>query len=268
MNSTFNTFAKRYLFAGLVILAIAKGIGVALLWFLPTVGVEISNRHDGDTSHYIRIDFSSFFDNTVAQKRGIPKESQNDKSSEIRDFILLGLYGNSQKGYAVLALKKDPSKSQIVALHETFHGYKLTKIFLDYVVLQKDSKEYIVRIEKKSEQTKTLHKQEFATEQKRVRKSDITYFSRHPQEIWKNIAIVENKENGNINGFKIRWIKPHSKFAALGLRQGDILIRVNDKWLRSYKDALDAYNEARSSKRVLLTVLRNNSQKEFIYEIY
>jgi type II secretion system protein C len=105
------------------------------------------------------------------------------------------------------------------------------------------------------------------TNLKTVNKKDISYFATNPREIWKNISIKEVYNGKKIDGFKVMWIKPGSKFAQLGLKKGDIIIKANNKRLTSYKDAIDIYTNISRLKEVQITVLRDNDEKEFIYEI-
>ena len=62
-------------------------------------------------------------------------------------------------------------------------------------------------------------------------------------------------------------IKAGTPFATLGLRQGDIIIKANNKPMTSYKDALEIYKGIDKLEALQLIVLRNNQETEIVYEI-
>ena len=50
--------------------------------------------------------------------------------------------------------------------------------------------------------------------------------------------------------------------------EGDVIIKANNKELKSYADALDIYKKIGTLQALELVVLRNNQEKEIVYEIY
>ena len=85
--------------------------------------------------------------------------------------------------------------------------------------------------------------------------------------IWKNISIHEVKKNGKINGFKVNKINQNSVFAKLGLKEGDLIIKLNNKKLDSYREALKIYKHIDDLDSVQIVVMRNNQEVELVYEI-
>jgi len=65
---------------------------------------------------------------------------------------------------------------------------------------------------------------------------------------------------------KIR-IDPNSKFATLGLRKGDVIIKANNIPLKSYRDAMNVYKNINKFDAINIVVMRNNQEKELVYEI-
>jgi type II secretion system protein C len=251
---------------GVILLLVAKIIGVAVYMFLPAMPVTELKRVD-ITPPYIRVSFGKLFG--IAEQTYEDTATQ-DETPSIDSIILKGITGKEQYGAVVVADRATPQKTKVVSVGESFEGYVLKRIALDYVVFTKFGKEYKVMLEKRKP-LPVLKEDEgsatFAEAQIPVLKDDIQHFAAHPNEIWRNISIQPQKRDGMIQGFKVRWIRSNSKFAHLGIKAGDLIIKANNKRLRSYKDAIDIYKNISKLKEVSIVVLRNNEEKEFIYEI-
>ncbi|MDQ7068989.1 MAG: PDZ domain-containing protein [Sulfurimonas sp.] len=69
-------------------------------------------------------------------------------------------------------------------------------------------------------------------------------------------------------GFKVNRIKANSKMATLGLQKGDVITKANNIELKSFKDALDLYKKIDKIETISLVILRNNQEREIIYDIH
>lgn len=250
----------------LVLLLVAKMIGVALFWFLPLEGKELQ-KHYSFTPDFVHVDLARAFGikKTKAETGPI---STYMPSSSISSLVLKGLYGNDKKGFALVAKKGNENKVAIVAIGESFEGYKLKSIGVEGVVFTRGGRDYALKLEKsKKIEANVSYEAEDEGTLHRVDNHDVEYFAKHPGEIWKNISIQEKRKDGKIVGFEVRWIKPGSKFASLGLKKGDLIIKANNKRLQSYKDAVDIYKKIDKLDEISIVVLRNNQEKELVYEI-
>jgi len=252
----------------IILLVIAKGISLALWWFLPSEGVNLQEQTNYRPK-YQRVDFKNMLKRANTTHKSV-QEKQNISlsSTSITSMILKGLYGSGSHGVAIVASKSSQKKTSIISVGEEFSGYKLKTIFKDSVVFTKQGKEYILKIAV-SKSSRNVSKSfirsvPHAQNEKTVSKKDIKYYSRNPDKIWRDISIVQLK---NKQGFEITSVKKGSKMADLGLQKGDIMIRANNNDLKSYKDAINLYKEIDHIHTLELVVLRNNEEKEFIYEI-
>ncbi len=254
----------------LILLAIAKAVSLALWWYLPSDGVELSVKKNYKPN-YQRIDFKNMLDSRVKELKSKVVKADTSNSISITNMILKGLYGNDKKGYAILALKSKAKKTSIIEIGEKFSGYTLKSIMIDGVIFTKSSKEYVLNLQKpkkmKSSITRAEKKRESSSLNNSVSRSDISYYSKNPKAIWKDISIREVKKNGKIEGFKITKIKKGSKFASLGLQKNDLIIRANNIELKSYRDALDIYKNINKIDTMQIVVMRNNQETELVYEI-
>lgn len=87
------------------------------------------------------------------------------------------------------------------------------------------------------------------------------------QNIWKIIDISESRKGTKFMGFRINSIASKSIFSQLGLQQGDIIQSVNNQKIESFGDAIAMYSKVPHLRSVQITVLRNNLQKDIVYEI-
>ncbi len=257
-------------------IALGKAASVAVLWLLPAKGVSIPKEYTF-TPEYIRVDLARVMGIAV-QRQTKPKRQ---KAQEVRaglsidSLILKGLYGNEHKGYVIVARKNSPAKTEIVGIGEVFEGYKLKSIGLDYAIFTRGLKEYRLEFEKRKKLSSTNKGHRYrhdtlGSDGERthvVERNDVEYFAKNPREIWKNISISEIRKGSRIEGLRVRWIKPGSKFAKLGLKKGDVIIKANNKRLKSYRDAIDIYTKIDKLSELSIVVLRNGEEKELIYEI-
>ena len=259
-----------------IALLLAKAVGVVLVWMLPMEGVSLQ-KHYTVTPPYIRVDLGKLFGVSRSSKSTVStlqSSTQSATVTSISGLILKGLYGGEKKGFAIIAKKSSPNKTRIIALGESIEGYRLKAIRLHEAVFEKGGKEYVLKLQKSKSSRNVKLSYAHSNESRDdggiyvVSKSDIKHFASNPREIWKNIAIHEIRSGREIRGFKVTWVKPGSKFAQIGIKKGDVIIKANNKRLKSYKDAIDIYANINKLREVSIVVLRNGEEKELIYEIH
>ena len=238
-----NSKYLKIFFKLLLLLLIAKSISLILLFLLPSDSKEL-NVGNNYQPKYQRVDFNNmFFD--IAVKKELLTTSKNTQS--IKKIILKGLYAIGDSGFVIVSLKSSPKNTKIIEVGENFSGYTLVQIANKNATFEKNSKKYIVWLDVESEKINSMikiieHKDKVGDNdemvfQKTVTRDDISFYSKNPKEIWKEISIIEVKENGKIKGFKVIRIDPNSKIATLGLQKDDLIVKVNNVLLKSYRDA-------------------------------
>lgn len=248
-----------------ILLTLSKAISLLALWYFPSEGIDISIKENYQPM-YQRVDFSNMFDKSQSKNNMTASDSNN---ISITNMVLKGLYGTSAGGYIVIAMKSSPKNTSIVEVLQEYQGYLLKSILASHVIFLKDNKEYALIMEEvetlpfktdKSENDKNvLHN---------VSREDIQIYSKNPESIWKDIVIEEVKDKNKISGFKVVSINAESKFASLGLKQGDVITKVNNVPLTSYKEAIDVYTNLDNLHTVHIVLIREKQEKELVYEIY
>jgi type II secretion system protein C len=249
----------------LITLLVAKLLSLFIWWYLPSEGVEL-NTKGSYQAKYHRVDFKNMLVET--SKEHNVAYTKGSSFFSIESLVLKGLYGNTNKGFAIVAQKSKPLKTTIVGLGESYEGYRLKEIDNSSVLFSKGSKEYILKLE--NSKLQTLHKgsNDGEISEALVSRKDIRRYSKNPSKIWKDISISAFKKAGKIVGFRVNHIKVGSKMDTLGLKRGDLIIRANNIELKSPADAIELYKNIGKLNTISLVVLRNNQEKEIIYEIY
>ncbi len=87
------------------------------------------------------------------------------------------------------------------------------------------------------------------------------------QNIHKSIDISESRSGSKFMGYRVNAIAPDSLFSQLGLQRGDVIQSFNNQKLESFADVLMIYGRMPQLRSIRLSVLRNNLQKDIVYEI-
>lgn len=264
-NSYLSIFVKL-----LVLLALAKSIALALWWFLPDDGVSLKENVNFNPPYH-RVTFKNMLSNVGTSNAVTNSQALQESSIGITNMILKGLYGNKTKGFIIVALKSSPQKTSLVAVGENYSGYKLKSILKGGALFTKAGKEFVLKIKNQKSRT-NVHSSIMRVQESEgvhdVSRQDIRYYEKNPDQIWKDISIMERKNGNKINGFEVTRVRRGSKMDSLGLKRGDVIIRANNVDLNSYKAAFDLYKDINKIDTLQLVVLRNNEEKELVYEIH
>ena len=278
MNINFNPSLIRFVRNVLIIILVAKAISLAMLWYFQSEGVHYHAK-DSKLPEYKRYSVHNIIKPT---QKPDPKSAIGPTSEEaqelaaygpnISNMLLKALFKRKNGGLIIIALKSKPNDSEIIGIGEEFKGYTLTKILENGAIFDKNGQTFSLYFSEEQQKERYTSKSSAVQSDdegiKQVSRSDITNYAKDVKQIWRDIGIVEVKKNGKITGFKVTRIKPNTPFAQLGLRQGDIIIKANNKPMTSYKDAIAIYKGIDKLQALELIVLRNNQETEIIYEIY
>jgi general secretion pathway protein C len=79
--------------------------------------------------------------------------------------------------------------------------------------------------------------------------------------------VVPDFKNGTQRGFKLFSIKPNSVYSKIGLKNGDVLSRINGYDLSSPDKILEVYGKLKDSEQVTVELLRRGKPKKLDYSI-
>ncbi len=207
-------------------------------------------------------------------RRSRPAPVKKEKLFDLNTLFLKGIYREPDGGFIVLAEKKNPRKSVILSLFEKYKEYKLIRINRGSAIFERRGKRYVLYLlpPKKKTGKKRTEKFPKITEKPRfsVPMENIKLYMQNPKQIWRSIGIEDIRKNGMLKGFKVTFVKKGSIFDKIGLRKGDIITKVNDKFLKSYGDVYSIYNDMEKNRitTLRLGIVRNKKREELIYDIF
>jgi len=249
----------------LVLLLLAKIIAVVALWFLPARPVT-AQAQESVNMPYVRVDFHNMLTGTT-KKQQSSQGSLQSKTLDINNLVLKALYGKGNYGFVIIAAKRNPKKTTLLAVGESYEGYKLKGVFLNYALFTKRGQEYTLRLNSTLATNSLVHAVENETTNKIVQRYEINSYVKNPSAVWRDISIQEIGKNGNFKGFKVTKIRVGSPLAKLGLQRGDLIVKANNIVLKSYNDVLKIYQHLDKLTSLTLVIKRGNTEKEIVYEI-
>jgi len=254
-----------------ILIIIAKVLTLLLFWFLPNEGINYRTSASV-TPEYHRYQLQGMLTSTPKsshQPEVIGGGENRPQGISISNMLLKGLYKRNTGGFIIVAKKSTPEKSTVLGLQEVFGGYTLVEIVDDGAIFERSGARYTLLLSTVKQSPVVMQATKVDEgHPHQVARHDIANYAQNFDQIWKDISIVPLKKEGKIQGFKVTRIRANTPFAQLGLKRNDIIIKANNKPMTSFADALAIYQGIDKLEAIELVVLRNNQEKELIYEIY
>ena len=266
---------KSVIYVLFLLLAVKIFWFVIELAFLPVEDIEYTKRA-GTKSLYYRTRFAS-------QKKAGKVFRKKEPVSDIRNIRLLAIY-HSPRQVVITVSKK--GKTSVLVRGDQIDGYVLDDATATEAIFVKNGKKYRIRLYEPKGAGKARQSVRFVPSggpkasgtssggikeeggRVVVEKNLLHHYTKHMDDIWKNIGIKEIKDGNQIKGFKVNFVKRGSDFAKLGLKRGDVIKAINGQELDSYNAAFDIYRNIDSMEDLTLTIKRGNEEMELEYEIH
>ena len=172
-------------------------------------------------------------------------------------------------GNSSFAMVLKGKNSKVLRINDRLEGYVVKKIQKDKILFSTKTDDVWLYIKTKkvklnnSGVTKVAHTIGSFTMRKASFKRNIL----RPEKLLKTVNIVPEMDSSRFLGMKIKSLLEGSFLYMYGLRQGDIIKKINGKKLLSIADGITAYQNISTSSKFSLSVLRDNKIEEFKYEI-
>ncbi|MBI3611246.1 MAG: PDZ domain-containing protein [Nitrospirae bacterium] len=88
-----------------------------------------------------------------------------------------------------------------------------------------------------------------------------------PQLMTKARVVPNLTPEGKSDGFRIVSISPASFYERIGLRNGDVIQRINGVEVKDPQTFMQVFTQLREQSNITLDLLRNNQKESFAYEI-
>jgi len=79
--------------------------------------------------------------------------------------------------------------------------------------------------------------------------------------------LLPSMKDGKVEGFKASEIKPKGIFGTIGLKNGDVLLRMNDFPIDSPEKAIQSFASLKGQSRIRLDIIRDGQPTTFNYDI-
>jgi general secretion pathway protein C len=89
----------------------------------------------------------------------------------------------------------------------------------------------------------------------------------HPQQLMTDARLQPVFRDGKQYGFVLKEVKRDGIYYKLGLRNNDILLRINEFDITDPETALRAFTQLRGADEIELYILRNGKEKRLRYII-
>ncbi|MFQ3573369.1 MAG: type II secretion system protein N [Thermodesulfovibrionales bacterium] len=217
--------------------------------------------------------------NLISDKKAEPyeiKTTQNMPEQRV-DYKLIGtIAGDRDFGYAILS---DPKGMQeVVRIGKKIEGLGIlqsvqkTKVIIksddgtlkDIVLSDILTIQELQTISPKisAEFAKQTGEKTFTVDQKRIQ-----HAIENPNQIMTDARLLPNFVDGMQKGFVLREVKPGGIYHSLGLRDGDVLLRINEYNISNPESGLQAFMALRGLERINLDIIRGGTNTTLTYLI-
>jgi general secretion pathway protein C len=89
----------------------------------------------------------------------------------------------------------------------------------------------------------------------------------NPAQAMSDARLLPSQKDGKVEGFRASEVKPNGVFAMIGIKNGDVLLRLNDFPMDSPDKALQSFIALKGQNRLKLDIIRDGLPQTFNYEI-
>jgi general secretion pathway protein C len=176
----------------------------------------------------------------------------------------LRLLGTMLGTYSLASVFDSPSqRTRSLWMGQDFDGARVVAIERTRVLLSRGDQLEVITdqaVRQRAEprlRTADTTLEQLGPETYELSRQEVNHALANINEIALQARIVPAFQDGVAKGFKVFSIRPDSLFTRLGLRNGDILRRINGLSLGGVEQALEAYTRLRDASRIELEVERD-----------
>ncbi|HJV67260.1 MAG TPA: type II secretion system protein GspC [Geomonas sp.] len=79
--------------------------------------------------------------------------------------------------------------------------------------------------------------------------------------------LLPSVKDGKVEGFRVSEVKPQGIFGTIGIKNGDVLLRINDFPIDSPEKAIQSFASLKGQSRIKLDLIRDGQPTTFNYDI-
>ncbi len=214
------------------------------------------------------IEKEGFFKSPVKTEKFEPEDKEEEVIINLENFVLKGTIVCSQCGHSIVILKDTKTgKTITVSEGKEIEGFKISKVYPDYVLLSRNGKEYILRLFKKEEASgkgiNTVSNSSTSGNVFKVKRKEVV------EEIssGKFLKYINITPSTKPEGLKVNYVSRRSFIYKLGIRPGDVITSINDIHLKTPEDSFSAFEQLKNSDSITVTVVRRGREVKLHYEL-
>jgi general secretion pathway protein C len=198
------------------------------------------------------------------------------------DLLLFGtVTGPDDLSYAIFADKSQTSAGQeLFAFGEDVYDYgRLTEIREDSVELTRGTEKHTIPIVEdpvpgkgrsgpgrvsgvRSDLARQINEKQYLLNQEKVLEA-----LNKPEQILSDARLYPNIKDGNQEGFRVLEVKRGGIYEDLGLKNRDVLLRINGLNLKGPESAMQAMSALKGMNTINLDIIRNGENMTLTYQI-
>lgn len=185
------------------------------------------------------------------------------------NIALIGtVFGPEAVAFAVME-EKDKKKQDLYQTGDKIQGAVVKKILREKVVLEVNGKDEILEMEQAKAGKGSSRRSGRGSGNDgytiTVAHDDLQKSLGNINSLLTQVRIRPLIKNGKADGLILSHIKPASIFAKLGLKNGDVVKRIDNKVIKSPEDAFEFYNRLKSGTELSLEIGRGSETKTLYY---
>jgi general secretion pathway protein C len=175
-------------------------------------------------------------------------------------WIVLGIFAGDKR----MALLRIKSQTEAVQEGEEVHGWLLEKVESTHLLFTSGREQAELSIFKSKAKINLVR-----GEKNKVilDKAEASKVLNNPSELLQQALFKPKMKGGKVEGFRISNIKSNSLLQRLGLRDNDVLVRINGESIDGPAKMMQVYSGLQSSKAVTLNVLREGQVLTLVVEV-
>ena len=206
----------------------------------------------------------------------LDKASEDVNEEELEELELTSLKiallgtvtGSEQNAFAVIE-ETDKRKQGLYKIGDSVQNATVKKILREKVVLRVGTKDEILTMEESAASRRDKRRRPSKSTERgttiTVSRKDIQNSLKDINNLMSQVRIRPHFKDGKSDGLSVSRIKGGSIFSKLGLRNGDIVQKINGEPINSPDEVLVLYEKLKSGSRVSLEVTRKGKPKTMNY---
>ncbi|MDD5060569.1 MAG: PDZ domain-containing protein [Candidatus Omnitrophica bacterium] len=191
--------------------------------------------------------------------------TEKPKENLFSSLKFLGTVVESNPSNSIAIMREAKSKTlDFYRVGDDLLGYRIVKIKRGSLVLLKDGKTTSLELPSSSELEPVLNIREGEMV---INRAAIAKRIPELNDAYKQVLPIPYISGGKVVGIKLAKIKDKDLASKAGIREGDIITKVNNQNLNSLSNALKLYASVRNNNVITIQVQRGRETKDLVYHL-